>query len=137
MSARCVEIRRNPKHGKHCEYANCMEIPYDYIDCHIEEYCIDNITRFANSEANPDNFPNNIQEYFWIHEEENDYDTWVACGVLTNGSYFLYTAFCDSRNGFTNTSESGMTLWVSSSWDNIVNSAMDEETYQKYLIGTK
>lgn len=82
-------------------------------------------------QADAGDFPNNIQEFFWVRCGENDGDDWICCGILTNGAYFLYKGGCD-YTGFD--CQGGMELWVSKRWQNIVDHAMDEETYRLYQM---
>jgi hypothetical protein len=137
---RCAEIRRNPNPEKQGEYNAYLENVFCWIG--TKDYLLDDIVEFImytpeDDEANPDDFPNNIKEIFWMNEFDDRFtDGWIACGILTNGSYFLFTAWCDERDGFYDTRESYMRLWITGSWANIINHAMDEEIYQKYMDET-
>ena len=40
-------------------------------------------------------FPDNIVEFYWLHEGHNDEDKWECLCKLDNGNYAYYTAWCD------------------------------------------
>ncbi len=40
-------------------------------------------------------FPDNIIEFYWLHEGHNDEDAWECLCKLDNGNYAYYTAWCD------------------------------------------
>jgi hypothetical protein len=40
-------------------------------------------------------FPDNIVEFYWLHEGHNDEDAWECLCKLDNGNYAYYTAWCD------------------------------------------
>lgn len=93
--------------------------PYDTIsDSHDIYRCI----RGEVEQADAGDFPKNIQEHFWIAPG----DSWLSCGILDNGNYFFFT--CE---------EQGMSLWVSSSWQSIVDHAMSRADYELYEQQTK
>jgi hypothetical protein len=83
----------------------------------------------------PDTFPHTIVDYNWIQEGEPKKSSWIAIGSLKNGLYFYYTAFTDSAeakfplNGH-------MNLWVSTRYSDLIQFAMDSETYKKYMAET-
>ena len=115
-----------------------MWYPYGYIEESTEgyysHYNLDAIRRpilVEPEQAPAGDFPHNIQEHFWIRLGENDGDSWISCGVLTNGNYFLFTGSCD-YTGFD--CQGGMNLWVSSSWQNIVDHGMGETIYRYYTM---
>lgn len=55
-------------------------------------------------------FPNNIVEFYWLHEGRNDDDAWELLCKLDNGNFAFYTAWCD-YTGFD--CQGGMKLIVS------------------------
>ena len=55
-------------------------------------------------------FPDNIVEFYWLHEGHNDEDAWECLCKLDNGNYAFYTAWCD-YTGFD--CQGGMKLIVS------------------------
>lgn len=112
----------------------CMRYPYSYIgqDDYGCNYALEDILRHipvVTEQADAGDFPNNITEHFWIRPGENDGDYWMSCGVLTNGNYFFYTGGCDFT-GFD--CQGGMSLWVASSWEIIVDHAMTQGAYDLY-----
>jgi hypothetical protein len=40
-------------------------------------------------------FPDNIVEFYWLHEGHNDEDAWECLCKLDNGNFAYYTAWCD------------------------------------------
>jgi hypothetical protein len=72
--------------------------------------------------CNPDDFPKNIQEYYWIQEGENDEQAWVCLCKLTNGSYVFYSARCD-YTGFD--CQGGMIMFISKNKERIFYECMD------------
>jgi hypothetical protein len=81
-------------------------------------------------QAEAGDFPHNIQEHFWVRGGENDGDSWLATGQLTTGAYFFYSGGCD-YTGFD--CQGGMSLWISNSWENIIDHAMTEGEYELYI----
>ena len=115
-------------------HVRSMEYPYGYIGSYTPRYDINSILSkilVEEGQAEAGNFPHNIAKHFWIREGQNDGDSWMACGQLTNGNYFFYTGGCD-YTGFD--CQGGMDLWVSASWKNIIEHAMTEEQYRLYII---
>jgi hypothetical protein len=115
-----------------------LDYPYRYIqeDEYGYDYTVKDIRRPIMTdieEAEVGNFPSNIQEHFWIRPGRNDGDSWMACGRLTNGNYFFFTGGCD-YTGFD--CQGSMSLWVSSSWKNIVEQGMSRGNYELYLKQT-
>lgn len=119
-----------------------MEYPLSNIthneDPHSDYYYIKDILKpifveKPEDKADPEGFPKNIQQYFWIQPGENDGDAWHALGQLTNKAFFYYTASCD-YTGFD--CQGDMRLWVSKSWDNIINHAMDPRVKKLYIEQT-
>ena len=113
-----------------------MEYPYGYISESMSGYPLAYIRRpiiVEPEQVDAGNFPHNIQEHFWIRLGENDGDSWMSVGVLTNGNYFFYTGSCD-YTGFD--CQGGMCLWVSSSWKNIIEHGMSEQEYDTYVTDT-
>lgn len=79
------------------------------------------------------NFPNNIVEYIWTHEGENDAENWYCLGRLESGAYFFLDAWCD-YTGFD--CKGGMKLYVSNSRPVLIQFAMSEQQYTLYLKET-
>lgn len=55
-------------------------------------------------------FPDNIVEFYWLHEGHNDEDAWQLLCKLDNGNFAFYSAWCD-YTGFD--CQGGMKLIVS------------------------
>lgn len=126
------------------EIAECLEYPFSCItpesqDLYNYGYSYESIHRpivveTPEEQADGSGFPNNIKEYFWVQEGENDGDEWLALGQLENGAYFFYGASCD-YTGFD--CQGGMNLWVSSSFQNILEHAMQPCEREKYKRATE
>lgn len=115
-----------------------LDYPYGYIDQgeYGDNYALQDIRRPIMTEATQAEvgpFPTNIEEHFWIRPGHNDGDSWMACGRLTNGNYFFFTGGCD-YTGFD--CQGSMSLWVSSSWQNIVEQGMSRGHYELYVSQT-
>jgi hypothetical protein len=132
-SSRDYTIIRTNKTQEQCQKE--MSYPYWYINSEYEtRYLLDNIRKHILTEKKEDradagDFPRNIQEHFWVECGERDERPWISCGQLTNGAYFFYTGSCD-YTGFD--CQGGMRLWLSTSWNNIVDHAMTEGDYEQY-----
>ena len=129
-------MARNTQIRKCSINASVMEYPYDCIEDECCGYTIKDIQRpiLVDEElADAGDFPKNIAEHFWVSEGNNDTAPWHSIGVLTNGNYFYYTASCD-YTGFDCQGE--MRLFVSSSYANLIEHALDQEVYRKYLAET-
>jgi hypothetical protein len=132
MATRNYEILRTAKTQQECQ--RTMAYPLGYVnDQWQEHYSLENILRpivLEKDSAAAGDFPKNIREFFWVRCGENDGDSWLAAGQLTNDNYFFYSGGCD-YTGFD--CQGGMSLWVSKSWKNIVDHAMDGRDYEAYL----
>jgi hypothetical protein len=83
----------------------------------------------------PDTFPNNIAEYYWIEEGRAAVKSWKAIGLLKSGLYFYYTAYCNGADG--NFKNGGhMNLWMVTRYSDIIQYAMDNDTYAVYIRET-
>lgn len=103
-------------------YFHTMDYPFSFL--RSGDYLVSEILRpipIEQEQADPGDFPNNIVEYLWVREGENDEEEWKAYGVLSNGNYFFYKASCD-YTGFD--CQGWMHLWVSSSTNHILDYAM-------------
>jgi hypothetical protein len=108
---------------------------YFYVN-RDEQYDRDAIRRHIVVETVPadaGHFPANIRKHFWVRGGKNDGDSWISCGQLTNDAYFFFTASC-CFTGFD--AVGSMRLWVSNSWKNIVEHAMNQEEYNLYMAQT-
>lgn len=109
--------------------ASQIEYPYSFIP---ELYNVQDILRTIPTEdtqADAGTFPSNIQKHYWIVEGENDGDEWKSLGKLKNGNYFFFTAACD-YTGFD--CQGWMRLWVSKSFQTILDHAMSKEDRRQY-----
>lgn len=133
MSSREYTIIHTTKTKEEC--LEIMAYPFGYINYEYEDrYILSNIRRpilmeGAAEMADAGDFPNNVDQFFWVVCGERDEAPWICCGLLTNGAFFLYTGSCD-YTGFD--CQGGMNLWVSNSWKNIVDHAMTQSMYEQY-----
>ena len=79
--------------------------------------------------APTENFPNNIESYFWTHEGSNEEESWYCLCKLTNSTYVYYTARCD-YTGFD--CQGDMILWSSTDSAVLIQYAMGEADYALY-----
>ena len=83
----------------------------------------------------PNTFPNTIYEYYWVQEGKPGLEPWIALGRLENGLYFYYRAYTNepdarfSRGGH-------MDLWLSIRYGDLIQFAMDSDTYTRYMAET-
>jgi hypothetical protein len=82
------------------------------------------------TQSDPGNFPNNIKEYYWIREGENDGNPWELLCKLDNDCYVFYSACCD-YTGFD--CQGGMRAYISKDKDAIFNMGMNEEERKRCL----
>lgn len=125
------------------EIAECLEYPFSCISQPTDQsydygYSYETIRRAIvvetpEEQADGSGFPHNIKEYFWVQEGENEGDEWLALGQLENGAFFYFTGCCD-YTGFD--CQGDMRLWVSNSFQNILEHAMEPWHYEKYLKQT-
>jgi hypothetical protein len=74
-------------------------------------------------------FPNNIAEWLFYYEGCDYEESWMALVKLTNGNYAFYSAYADSV-GF---DRRDMTLYVDPDPQVLVEFAMEEDSYRKYV----
>lgn len=87
----------------------------------------------------PNTFPHTISEYYWIQEGEATIRPWIALGKLESGLYFYYVGYCNDKSGlfYLNKKKMGiMHLWVSINVGDLINWAMDADSYKKYTSET-
>jgi hypothetical protein len=96
---------------------SALTYPFSFIAHSNEEdwnrcYKVDNWSEglLAEEKCDAGNFPNNITEFYWLHEGHNDDDAWELLCRLDNGNFAFYSAWCD-YTGFD--CQGGMKLIVS------------------------
>jgi hypothetical protein len=72
-----------------------LEYPFSFItngDYKVADFC----RGVPGDEVcDPGCFPNNIAEFYWIHEGAHDEEPWTCLCRLDNGAYVFYLAHCD------------------------------------------
>jgi hypothetical protein len=131
-STRNYTIIRTTESQEECQHS--MAWPYSFIS--DEFFSLNNIRMPILEETagagDAGDFPNNIQEHFWVRVGENDGDDhWLSVGQLTNGNYFLYKGLTGNDTGFF--SEGCMALWVSKTWETLVDHVFTDEIYELYV----
>jgi hypothetical protein len=65
--------------------------------CHDNDYRIESIVRpMPGVDAAPlGDFPNNIQDYFWLNDGKNDEHPWYMLARLDNGTFVFLAASCN------------------------------------------
>jgi hypothetical protein len=105
---------------------NALSYPFECIE---DDYDMTPRPIIGHESAPIENFPKNIDTYYWTHEGENDGESWYCLCKLTNGSYVYYTARCD-YTGFDCQGE--MILWSSTDPAVLLQYAMGEYDYKLY-----
>ena len=130
---RIVEIRNSNS----LVSSSVLHVPFAYIQKQFG-YSVESILRPIHCESRvnlgvyPNTFPNTIKEFYWIYTDTES--MWIALGVLESGLYFLYTAHTASKS-FQN-KNGRMNLWVASKFANLVQFAMSEDVYRRYVAET-
>ncbi len=70
-----------------------LEYPFSFLQNGEYPNHADAIPGYAAEDVG--DFPNNIAEYFWIREGENDERPWLCLCRLTNNLYVFYKGECD------------------------------------------
>ncbi len=113
-----------------------LEYPFAFItDTDDSLYKVKDFCRGIPSEepCSPGDFPNNITQYYLIHEGENDEDDWMCLCKLTNGYYVFYTASCD-YTGFD--CQGGMEMIISRDLKRLFYEGLTE-TQRKECLNSK
>lgn len=99
--------------------AEALSYPFSFIytdqdDDYYANYYTRDFSRGIPGEGPCDcgKFPDNIVEYYWIHEGANDDEPWMCLCKLDNGCFAFYSASCD-YTGFD--CQGGMELIISKS----------------------
>jgi hypothetical protein len=78
-----------------------LQYPFSFINNkplqECGEYSLKDFCRGLVDEesCDPENFPSNILEYYWIYDGENDGEAWYCLCKLKNSCYVFYKASCD------------------------------------------
>ena len=125
-----------PRKSDSLVLTSLLQVPFAYIQKQFG-YSVESILRPIHCESKvnlgiyPNTFPNTIKEFYWIYTDTTS--TWIALGVLDSGLYFLYTAHTaamfQNKNGM-------MSLWVASKFANLVQFAMSDDVYTRYVAET-
>ena len=110
-----------------------LEYPFGFIGINNEfDYNPSEFSRGFPDEEQLDltNFPNNIVEYYWIKQGENDGDDWSCLCKLEGDIYAYYNASCD-YTGFD--CQGGMLLFVSKNKERLFSEGMPEYAQKKCL----
>lgn len=110
----------------------CLEYPFEFI--RNGEY--PRITQEIPGQISEEigEFPDNIAEYYWISEGENDEKPWMAFCKLTNGVYVFYKGECD-YTGFD--CQGHMKIYASKDHSVLTLYGMCSEDYDKYYKDTQ
>jgi hypothetical protein len=110
----------------------CLEYPFEFI--RNGEY--DRVTQEIPGQTSEEigEFPDNIAEYYWISEGENDENPWMTLCKLTNGVYVFYKGECD-YTGFD--CQGHMKIYASKDLSVLTLYGMSSEDYDKYYKETQ
>ena len=112
---------------------DALKYPFSYIAGSEEEkgwcdgYDVDDFVEGLLGEEKCDagKFPDNIAEFYWLHEGHNDEDAWQLLCKLDNSNYAFYTAWCD-YTGFD--CQGGMKLIVSKDLKRLLYEGLTERS---------
>jgi hypothetical protein len=110
----------------------CLEYPFEFI--RNGEY--DRVTQEIPGQTSEEigMFPDNIAEYYWISDGENDEKPWMTLCKLTNGVYVFYKGECD-YTGFD--CQGHMKIYASKDHSVLTLYGMSGEEYDKYYKDTQ
>lgn len=128
QSTRGVELRVQENVS---DLIPCLEYPFEYI--RNGEY--DRVTQPIPGQSLEEigEFPDNIAEYYWISEGENDERPWLTLCRLTNGVYVFYKGECD-YTGFD--CQGHMKIYASKDHSVLTMYGMSSEEYDTYYKET-
>jgi hypothetical protein len=106
-----------------------LNYPFEFIDIYDPTIFIRGIPT-ESTVCDADDFPNNIAEYYWIREGENDGDAWELLCKLDNNCYVFYSANCD-YTGFD--CQGGMRAYISKDKNTLFYMGMSEEERTRCL----
>ena len=110
----------------------CLEYPFEYIRNGEYDRVPQEIPGQPLEEIGE--FPDNITEYYWISEGENDERPWMTLCRLTNGVYVFYKGECD-YTGFD--CQGHMKIYASKDHSVLTMYGMSSEEYDTYYKETK
>jgi hypothetical protein len=110
-----------------------LDYPFEFIDIYDPTEFIRGIPTDTDK-SDPGDFPNNITEYYWIREGENDGDAWELLCKLDNDCYVFYSASCD-YTGFD--CQGGMKAYISKDKNTLFYMGMSEEERTRCLEDKK
>ncbi len=111
---------------------NDLSEPIDFLLYYQEDYC-ENVTIPGLPELDPGNFPYNVEKVLWSHEGENDREDWLMIALNKDGNFIFFKAACD-YTGFD--CQGSMEIYVCKKYKDLINYALDEEDYRKYILET-
>jgi hypothetical protein len=124
---RDIQIRRHQT----SELIRCMEYPFEFLRNGEYEKTTKQIPGHNSEDIGE--FPDNISEYYWISEGENDEKPWITLCRLTNGVYVFYKGECD-YTGFD--CQGNMEIYSSKDYSVLIRYAMSIDDYNKYYKDT-
>ena len=107
--------------------------PFKHINAYFKKYHVSIMFRplMGQLETHKDGkkFHENIINFIWCEEGQNDEKPWLLLCQLRNGKYAYYTAYCD-YTGFD--CQGGMALYIASTPEILVEMAMTDAERDKY-----
>ncbi len=114
------------------EYVESLEYPFSFL--RSGEYPRDVSPIPGQAEEDIGDFPENIQEYLWIHPGENDEEPWMCLCRLKNDVYVFYKGECD-YTGFD--CQGNMELYAHRDPNMLIQYAMTIADYDRYMADLK
>jgi hypothetical protein len=110
-----------------------LEYPFQFLG---NEYPVEVTPILSNDpgELDVEDFPANIDHYYWVHEGVNDEEPWLTLCKLKNGLYVFYKGECD-YTGFD--CQGDMRIYAAKDPKDLLLYAMDSNDYGKYHMETK
>ncbi len=109
----------------------CLEYPFSFV--RSGDYLRECSPIPGQPEEDIEDFPNNITEYYWIHEGENDVEPWLCLCKLKNTVYVYYRGECD-YTGFD--CQGDMKIYASKDLAILIQYGMISSDYEKYIQET-
>lgn len=108
-----------------------LEYPYSFLADGYIEYPMTLVCQEEPEDIG--DFPNNVDQYYWIHEGANDEEPWITLCKLRNGVYVFYKGECD-YTGFD--CQGSMELYASKNPSELIEYAMTISDYRLYILET-